>query len=304
MTKKLNLNQTALMKSKRKAHRRRLFFVWGMLMLPLLHFLIFYVYVNISSITISFQTKTGNWTTYWYEMFFKELFKGKAGEFEYLNAILYSFMLGINDVLLVLVSCILAYFIYKKIPGRGAFRVAFFLPSIISITVYVLVFKYLLRDETGFPGLFGIKLGFFDTTSVLYKFTIPLYCLWVGTGYNILILGGAMANIPQEVIENAKLEGVSKRRELFDIIIPMIWPTLIVSFIGSITTVFTIFLQVKLITAGNGGTKTIAFIINSLVESGNTNQAAAIGIIFTIVSIPIVLFVKWLLDRIGKKWGY
>lgn len=304
MNHKLSLNQTALQKSKNKAHFKKLLFIWGMLALPLIHFLVFYVYVNISSVVLSFQTATGNFTTYWYKSFFEELIFGKGGEHEYVGAILYSFLFGINDVLLVLISCILAYFIYKKVPGRNGFRIAFFLPSIIAISVYVLVYKFLLSNQSGFPSLFGIKLGFFDDNSVLHKFTVPLYCLWVGTGYNILILGGAMANIPQEVIENAKLEGVSKRRELFDIIIPMIWPTLIVAFIGSITTVFTIFLQIKLITAGTGGTKTIAFIINSLVEGGNTNQAAAIGIVFTIVSIPIVLLVKFLLDKIGKKWGY
>mgnify|MGYP003308667737 CR=1 FL=1 len=131
-----------------------------------------------------------------------------------------------------------------------------------------------------------------------------MYCLWVGTGYNILVLGGAMANVPGEVIENGKLEGVSRTRELFQIIIPMIWPTLLVSFVGSITVVFSLFIQVKLITEGAQGTQTIAYLINSRLGETTKNYAAVLGLIFTLISIPVVLLVKKLLDKIGKKWGY
>jgi len=299
-----NLNQLALVKEKKRANRKRLVFIWGMLALPILQFLVFFVYANISSVIISFQNKMGNFTLINYESFFKELFTGNGSGYVYRDAIFYSFGMGFNDVLLVLISTVLAYFMYKKMPGRNIFRIIFFLPNIISITIYVLVFKFLLSPTTGLSGKIIPNWGWLENGTVAQKFVIPMYCLWVGTGYNILIIGGAMSNVSSEVVENAKLEGVSKFRELFQIIIPMIWPTLIVAFVGSITTVFTLFLQVKLITNGADGTKTIAYIINSLTESEETNKAAAIGIVFTLVSIPVVLLIKKILDKIGKRWGY
>ena len=61
--------------------------------------------------------------------------------------------------------------------------------------------------------------------------------------FNLIILRNFFSQVPDDLIENARLEGVSRRRELFDIIIPMIWPTLQVAFIGSMTVVFTAFLQ-------------------------------------------------------------
>lgn len=300
-----SLNQLAINKEKKRAKRRRLIFIWGMLALPLLQFFVLYVYANASSIFLSFQTSTGAWTLGNYKMFFNELFHGVEGRGHgYLRAILYSFGLGLNDALLVLVSLILAYFIYKKIPGRHLFRIVFFLPSIVAMTIYIGVFKYLLGANTGFPKVLNWDLGLFDATRNIQYITVPLYCLWVGTGYNILILGGAMANVPTEVIENAKLEGVSRRRELFEIIIPMIWPTLIVSFVGSITVVFTIFMQVDLLTTG-GRVSTIASLINhNATNLSTTNMAATMGIVFTVISIPVVLLVKKLLDKLGKKWGY
>ena len=113
-----------------------------------------------------------------------------------------------------------------------------------------------------------------------------------------------MANINTEVIEYAKLDGVGMFRELFQVILPMIWPTLSVAFIGSVTTVFTLFIQVKLIVGDSFGTpRTIAFLINDNVMS-NQEKAATIGIIFTVVATPVILLVRKLIDYVGKKFGY
>lgn len=302
----LDLNKLSLTREKRKIQNRKLAFVWLLLLLPLAHFVIFFLFSNIYSLYLSFQTETGNFTVLNYRHFFENLFvKKPVGGYVYLNAILYSFFMGINDVVLVLISTILAYFIYKKIPGRSVFRVVYFLPSIIAMTIYIMVFKYLLNNDTGFPQFLpeALKFSMFKEGTVANKLAVPIYCLWVGTGYNVLVIGGAMSNVSAEVLENAKLEGVSGRRELFDIIIPMIWPSLTVSFIGSIGVVFTLFVQVQLLTGGSEGTQTIAYMINSLVGRDN-NSAAALGIIFTIVAIPVILLVKKCLDKIGKKWGY
>lgn len=301
----MRLNDLALLKEKKRATRRKYLFVWLMLLFPLIQFAVFFVYVNLSSIVLSFQNSMGEFSFINYKSFFQELFAGNDySGYEYRDAILYSFLLGFNDVLLVLISTILAYFMYKKIPGRNFFRVVFFLPSIISITIYVLVYKFMLSSETGLAGTIIPDWGWLSDGTLAQKLTVPLYCLWVGTGYNILIIGGAMNNVPQEAIENAKLEGVSRFRELFEIIIPMIWPTLMVAFLGSVSTVFTLFIQVKLITNGAVGTKTIAYIINNLTEGQRLNFASAVGICFTVVSVPLVLLAKHLLNRLGRKWGY
>lgn len=296
----------SLYKTKKKATAKRLAFVWIMLALPLIQFLVFFVYTNISSVILSFQNQDGAFSLTNYEWFFKQLVNGnEISGFGYRNAILYSFFLGLNDVLLVLISTILAYFIFKKIKGRNAFRVVFFLPSIISITIYVLVYKFMMSSTTGIAGKLIPDWGWvnFSSENIAQKFAIPIYCLWVGTGYNILIIGGAMSNIPEEVIENAKLEGVGRVRELFDIVIPMIWPTLTVSFINSVNVVFTLFMQVQLISDGAVGTRTIAWLVNHDAQT-NVNYAAAMGIIFTIVSIPLVLLAKKAMEKIGKHWGY
>jgi ABC-type sugar transport system permease subunit len=175
------------------------------------------------------------------------------------------------------------------------------------MVIYTMAYKYMF--EVGGPveqlfSVFGQEAPYWLADEKLSYFLIAGYCLWVGTGYNILIFGGAMANINSEVIEYAKLDGVGMTRELFQIILPMIWPTISVAFIGSVTTIFTLFMQVDLIGGDNSyAPRTIAYLLNYAVQT-QPEYAATIGICFTVIATPMILVVRKGIDLIGKKFGY
>ena len=301
------------MKKRLTRKQRKLFFVWGMLALPLLQWLIFFVYVNIDSILMAFQEldlNTGevSWTFNNFKRFFYEWRALDSMK----TAVKNSILAGLNDVVLILLSLLLSYFLYKKIPGRNAFRIIYFLPSVISMVIYTMVYKFMFDTSVGpINGLLG-KLGVTDLPSWFgdTKLAFPLiliYCLWVGTGYNILIFSAAMESIPEDVIEYSKLEGVGRMRELFQIIIPMIWPTLAVAFLGSIKVIFTLFIQVELLTEGGpgGSTVTIAYLINSIIKGTNNNLewGATMGLCFTLIATPIIILLKRFLDKTGERLG-
>lgn len=306
----------AMKKRKRWTRKqKRLLFIWGMLALPLLQWLIFFVYVNLDSILMSFQTmnyKTGamEWTLNNYKRFFYEWNAlPQIG-----NAVKNSLLAGLNNLVLILISLVLSYFFYKKIPGRGFFRVVYFLPSIISVVIYTMVFKFMFDTSVGPINVILQRLGvnaanlpgWFGDTKLAFPLVL-LYCLWVGTGYNILILGAAMENLPEDVMEYSRLEGVSRTRELFQIVVPMIWPTLAVAILGSVTTVFTLFIQVDLLTEGGpgGASQTIAYLVNGLIKGANADLewGAAMGLCFTIAAAPCIVVIKKLLDKIGEHFG-
>ena len=85
-----------------------------------------------------------------------------------------------------------------------------------------MAYKFMFHQDTGpinqIISFFGGTPPSWFTSERLTLMLTMLYCLWVGTGYNILIFGGAMANINTEVIEYAKLDGVGMVRELFQVI--------------------------------------------------------------------------------------
>lgn len=294
---------------------KKLVFAWGMLAYPIIQFLIFFVYVNIDSILMS-ATWVQTWnertlfpTIHYYEKFYRDIFINKLPQVGY--AIRNSLLVGLNDLVLTVFSVTLAYFFYKKMPGRNVFRIIFFIPSIVSIVIYTMVYKYMFNPIIGpaskvLQGMFGWDAS---TTPVWFGekngiWMIMLYCLWVGTGYNILILGGAIANLPEEVMESAKLDGAKMRHELFLLVIPMIWPTISVAILGAVTTMFTLFLQVDLLTQGDA--PTIAYLINSKIQGdpNSRSEAAAIGLTFTVIATPIILVVKKLLDKVSDNFGF
>lgn len=298
-----------------KRKTKRTLFIVGMLAFPLLQWLVFFVYVNMDSIVMSFQTmnfKTGamEWSLNNYKRFFYEW--NALPQIK--NAVKNSLLAGANNIVLLLISIVLSYFFYKKMPGRNFFRVVYFLPSIISIVVYTMVYKFMFDTSVGPINILLQNLGvsatdlpaWFGDTKLAF-WLVLLYCLWVGTGYNILIIGAAMENLPKDVMEYSHMEGVSRTRELFQIVIPMIWPTISVAILGSVTIVFTLFIQVELLTQGGPGqsSQTIAYLVNGLIKGANADLewGAAMGLCFTAVAAPIVVVMKKLLDKIGDHFG-
>ena len=278
--------------------------------MPILQFIIFFIIVNINTITMSFQLRTLDsvkWSLGNYKRFFNEFGLGEIG-----YAVKNSMLVGLNDLVLLLISVVFSYFFYKKVRGATFFRIIFFLPSIISIVIFVMVYKYMFDSQMVVVNRILEFFGndsppeWFANTSKYQMPLIMFYCLWVGTGYNILIMGGAMGNLPEEVMEYSRLEGVGYFRELFQIVVPMIWPTISVGILGSITTMFTLFIQVDLLTGGGTfhQSTTIGYMINGVVKAGTDLEwAATLGVSFTIVAIPIIIAVRKILDKVTDSFG-
>ncbi|MDD7214197.1 MAG: sugar ABC transporter permease [Clostridia bacterium] len=295
---------------------KRLIFVWSMLALPILQFVVFFIYVNINSFFMSFQNVnygTGKieWSLVNYKRFFYEL-----THFDnFRRAILNSLWAGGNNLLLLVLSLVFAYFFYKKVPGGKVFRIVFFIPSIISIVVYTMVYKYMFDSELGPVNKLLQLLGVPDKNIPIwfndkrYAYSLVMfYCLWVGVGYNILIYGGAMANVSTDVIEYGRLEGVNMRQELFLLIVPMMWPTIAVSLLGCVSVIFSLFIQVQMLTGGgpDNSSITIAYIINSQIKgsSANPEWATCIGWCFAVVATPILILMRKGIDKLSDEFGF
>ena len=282
-----------------------------MLALPLLQWLVFFVFVNINTITMSFQDQRPGADPGFSLVNYRNFFMDLRSTDKFMYAIRNSLLFGLNDLFLLFISLVLAYFFYKKIRWSSFFRIIFFLPSIISIVIFITAYQNMFNMGVidSMLNIFGFEElpDWFANTSPWLVPLIMLYCLWVGTGYNILIMGGAMGNLPEDVMEYSRLEGVNYFNEFFRVVIPMIWPTVMVGVLGSITIMFTLFLQVDLMTV-NGGTKgqamTISYMINGYVKSRDLGRASTYGVIFTIIAMPIIILIRKALDKVSAYFGY
>lgn len=288
--------------------RRTLFICLG-LSWPIIHFLVFWVYVNIDTFALSFQrfsTMEGKYV--WYGLNnFRELMQRLGGNPDktFIRMTLNSFLfLPWNVLVLLPLSLVAAYVLYKKVWGMKIFRVIFFLPNIISVVVLTMMFLFSFDSSIGFVNKIFVALGmekllptggWFGNVHTAFPM-ILLYCLWAGIGYNVVLVTGAMVRVPQEVIESARLDGVRFWREFGSIILPMISPTVSTLIVTGSTAVLTLFLQPMLLTGGQpaNSTYTIAYMINDMVRSqGRINMAATLGVFFSLIGVPLILFLKW-----------
>lgn len=278
-------------------------FVGAMLIVPILNFLVFYLYVNFDSILLAFQRPIASggeeWTLENFLSLWRDLQKTDSIFWESLRNTLTFFF--VNMCVVLPISLLLCYFLYKKVSGYRFFRFVFYLPSIISATVYVMLFKYIIQ-KIGPYGLvcewLGIEpVSLIGNSNYAMK-TIVFYTIWSGLGGNIILLSGAMSHIDESIVEAAKIDGCGIWREIVNIVIPLIWPTLSTMITLAFVGIFGSSGPILLFTEEPKGTYTIAYWIYKQVRNDQSYYyPAAIGLIFTVIGLPIALGMRALLNK-------
>lgn len=141
--------------------RGRLIFYVCVLAYPMLHYLIFYVGVNINSVFLAFQEYDPDLAVYGFTgfgnfgKFFSDMFRGTV----LLTSLKNSMILWAATVFVGLpLNLLFSFFLYKKVPLNGLFRVILYLPQILSAVVMSMMYKYFL--DRGLPyvlTLMGMK---------------------------------------------------------------------------------------------------------------------------------------------------
>ena len=303
---KMNLNLTTKKKVSKKTIKKYLF-VSRMLIIALLNIAIFYFYVNFKSIIMAFKIDgEAGLTLYHFKTFISELTKADSTIFK---ALLNTMIFFVNSIAIIFpLSLLLSYFIYKKIRCYKIFRVIFFIPGIISSVVLVIVYKNFIVPMGPLGQIlnaFGVECPHWFADSRYAKWAIVLYCIWTGLGGNMILFGGAMARIPDEIVEAATLDGVGTFRELTQVVIPLIWSTICTLLVFTIVGIFTASGPILLFTQGEYDTYTISFWIFQQIERGyDPNYPSAVGLFFTLIGTPIVLILKHYLEKIGSDVEY
>lgn len=300
-------------KIKRIGKRRETIFIVALLAVPTVHWLIFWLYVNMSSFVLAFQTQAGEWSLINFSMFWNSLTSpyGATVGRSLINTLKYwAVSIGINFPL----SIVIAYFLFKKIRFYKFFRIIFFLPCIITSIILVGVYNMSIAPSglwDSFLNLFGKSVpawGYFNDEATATN-AILVYCAWTGFGSNVVLIGSAMARVPDSVLEAAKLDGCKPLREIIQIILPLIWPTLSTLILLSLTGFFSASGPILLFAPdGNAGTTTLSYWIFKQVygagefgQTGGTQNyglVSATGLVFTVIWVPVILFVRWLMEKI------
>ena len=307
-------------KLKRRKKRNEYLFVVSLIAWPVIHFLMFWLYVNIESFMRIFQTYSpirGEYVWSGVDDLVRTFQQMVLGENETMNRAMWNSVFSIIPGLFIILplAFITAYAFYKHVPGERLFRVLFYLPSMISIVVLTMCYKYLFDPTFGsirllFENLFGVDWQWLtpSTDNPLVWPLIYLYCVWAGLGSNVILMSGAMQRIPKEIAESAKLEGIGFWREAWSITLPLTMTTVSNFIVLAIMGMFSFLMQPMLLTSEGGGpegmTLTVAMYVFVRTNSGIESQAKSaitVGILFSLLFGWVVLVAKVLLDKFTPK---
>ncbi len=175
------------------------------------------------------------------------------------------FVLGTVPVTTAL-ALALAWLLRGRVPVKDAFKVAMFLPSILSMVVIALVFKLFyapggaLNEALARIGIAGHG-WLTDPRTALPA--IMAMDVWAAVGYYALVLHAALTSIPDSLYEAAELEGAGSWATFRHVTFPLLKPAIgFVLVINSIRS-FQVFVEVLVMTQGGplGATNTLVMML-------------------------------------------
>lgn len=305
----LNVKLFGARKQKVMTNKSRTFkkyrFLFLFLLFPMVQFCVFYIYVNFNSIMLAFKTfdkDTGwgfagldNFTTVWYDIFVT----GRLSTAIINSTIqfLLSFVVGTPLHILV------AYSIFRNIPGSKIFKFILFIPSMISGLVFVICFQYFVNS--GLYEILGYLPGLLDANKQGF-ITVLFFSFWLGFAGGLVIYLGAMSSIDKDVLEYCELEQISSMRLLWSIVIPLIFPTITTYIVVGIAGFFTnqgmfhsFFGAFRDTNYATLGYEFFVLIAQDNSTPADYPYAAAGGLLFTLIVAPLTITVKSLLEKYG-----
>lgn len=305
---------------------KRLIFYILMVSLPVLQFLLFYVYVHVDSFVMAFRVEkldhTGALHRYytWGENFEAVFAYLKNDEYiGIINALKNYFITFFTSGIL---SIFFSYYVYKKFIGSGVFKVFLYLPSIISSIILVVVYKEILNRiiPTAYNKIFHLEgdqamNALLNNNEGKYAWVLA-YSIFMHFGGHILMYTGAMSGINESVVESAQLDGVTPIQEFWYITLPLIYPTFVTFTVTGIAAIFTGHPNLHTFFGLNDPftykIHTVGFTIFASVREGSIitdssnsllslTQVSALGLMISAIMLPTTLTLKKVMTKYGPS---
>lgn len=191
----------------------------------------------------------------------------------------------------------LALFCNRKVRGVAIFKVCFFAPVVISLTVTSYLWLTILDPaETGllnsFLGLFGIPAQDFLSDPKTAMLWIVFLSAWQGCGYQMLIFLSGLTNIRSDLYEAARLDGANAWERFIHITVPGLKSSVLYITITVFIGACRIMVQPMLMTGYQMHTVTLSYYMYKQgYDFGFVGISSAVALLMTIF-IGLVTFIQ------------
>ena len=270
---------------------------WAFLLPAAILIFVFCFYPMAQAILLSFRKTGGVFTGL---SNYTRVFQDKTFQQCLFNTFFY-FLIQV-PIMLILAILLAQLLNNKDLKFKGFFRTCVFLPCATSLVSYSLIFRSMFATD-GLINSILIKLGILSTgynflgNSTSAKIVIIIALIWRWTGYNMVFYLAGLQNIEYSVYEAAKIDGANGWKTFWKITVPLLKPTIIMTFIMSINGTLQLFDESVNLTKGGPANSTITmshYVYNTcFINVPNFGYASAMSfLIFIMVAVLAFINLK------------
>jgi multiple sugar transport system permease protein len=199
----------------------------------------------------------------------------------------------------VVIGLALAVLLDAKMPGRGLFRVLFYLPVVTSWVVVALVFTYLFNTDGGVVNWVLVDVLHVADANVAWLqsrwpglMAVSVLGVWKGVGWAMVIFLAALTGVREDLKEAAALDGAGAWHRFRHVSLPAIRKTLLFVTVLLVIGGFNVFISILLMTGGGpaGSTEVpLTYMYRQAFDFLDFGYAAALSFLLAIV-IMVVSF--------------
>jgi len=212
-----------------------------------------------------------------------------------------------NQIIWVVVTPIiataigLAYAVFiDKSRGEKVLKVFVFMPVAISFVGASIIFKFFYAYQQGNQiGLLNQLVVAFGGHPVNWLQSYPIniamlivILIWTQTGFAMVLLSAAIKGIPDEQVEAAELDGANAFQRFWNVTVPGIRPTIIVTWITIAIVSLKVYDIIAATTQGQNGTNVISYQMVRLFQNlpPQTGTSSAEAVLLFILILPFLIY--------------
>lgn len=215
---------------------------------------------------------------------------------------------SVTTIFTCLFGFLFAVAIDRRLKGWFVFKLTYFIPVMISMTVVGVLFGKIfepafgiLNSMFGYLGLESLQLAWLgDPDIALYS--IIGVTIWQYSGFTMLLFLAGIEGISPEIHDAATIDGVSGFRRIVNIILPMVKRVLYMVIMLQIIFSFKVFDIVWVMTRGGPGSSSDilgTFLYKTAFRNEQFGYASSISVAMTI-TIFIVAIIYLSISKLGK----
>ncbi|HET8913680.1 MAG TPA: sugar ABC transporter permease [Ktedonobacteraceae bacterium] len=198
------------------------------------------------------------------------------------------------------VPIILALLINEMRHGKGFFRLAFYLPVMLSPIVTVFLWRWIYNPDSGLLNallsLVHLPPGLWLETPGTALPALMVVATWSAAGSTMLIYLAALQGVSASLYEAAELDGAKIWQRLWHVTLPAIRPIMLLMLVLQIIGTMQVFTEPFTITSGgpqNATMSVLLLIYNYAFQNADFGSASALGVmLFLVLAVFALLYMR------------